>query len=99
MWICAACGTEAQRPEICSGCGSNMKPFEQADKPKEERYRFCLVMYPSGKTKATEFVGPFPSVMSADQWWDTHRSGKEGYGYADYEVVLMEAPDNDAPDC
>lgn len=93
MWICARCGTEAQRPETCSGCGSSMKPFGVEETPKEVRYHFVLAMYPAGKTRAIEFVGPFPDVMSADQWWDTHRSGKEGYGYNDYEVVLMEAPD------
>jgi len=69
-----------------------MKPFDQP--PKEERYKFVLAMYPSGRTLPTEFVDPFPSVMSADQWWDQHRAGKEGYGYKDYEVVLMEAPDD-----
>lgn len=91
MWICAKCGTQAQIPDICSGCGSIMRPFDQPK--KEDRYKFVLAMYPAGKTRAVEFVGPFPNVMQADQWWEQHRLGKEGYDYNDYEVVLMEAPD------
>lgn len=89
MWICARCGTEAQRPEICSGCGSNMKPFEQADKPKEERYKFVLVVY--SKPNVADVIGPFPSVMAGDMW------ASENLTHNDYEVMLMEAPDNGAP--
>lgn len=89
MWICARCGTEAQKPEVCSGCGSSMKPFDPP--PKEERFQFCLLTYPPGKTKATEFIGPFPSVMAADQWWEQHMA-PHGYHFNDYEVLLMENP-------
>jgi hypothetical protein len=82
MWICAACGTEAQKPETCSGCGSPMKPFDQP--PKEERYQFVLIVHRSGDGDS-EAYGPFPSVMSADQWADS-------LDHRDYEVVLMENP-------
>ena len=93
MWICAKCGTEAQQPETCSGCGSSMKPFGQP--PKEERYKFVLIAH-FGKLKASiDCYGPFDSVLAADQWWDNHAASRVEYGWKDYEVVLMEAPNNE----
>ena len=83
MWICAKCGTEAQQPEICSGCGSNMKPFGEADKPKEERYKFVLI-----DLKDPAAYGPFPSVISADMWAEKH------INHNDTRVVLMENPND-----
>lgn len=94
MWICARCGTEAQRPEICSACGSAMKPFDQPATPKEDRYQFVLIAF---LTKGgTEAIGPFPNVTAADQWWDANAAGRGRYGYKDYEVSLMEAPSDDS---
>ncbi len=81
MWICAKCGTEAQQPEICSGCGSNMKPFNEP--PKEERYRFVLI-----DLKDIAAYGPFPSVIAADMWAET------AINHNDTRVVLMENPDD-----
>ncbi len=80
MWICAKCGTEAQQPEICSGCGSFMKP--PGSPPKEERYRFVLI-----DLKDPAAYGPFPSVIAADMWADGHIT------HNDTRVVLMENPD------
>jgi hypothetical protein len=89
MWICARCGTEAQRPETCSGCGSAMKPFDQP--PKEDRYQFVMLAYTKDKT--IDVIGPFPDVMTADQWWEAHQFEARFTGnYRDYEVVLMENP-------
>jgi hypothetical protein len=81
MWICARCGTEAQQPEICSGCGSNMKPFDQPS--KEERFRFVLI-----DLKDPAAYGPFPSVISADMWAEKH------VNHNDTRVVLMENPND-----
>lgn len=88
MWICAACGTEAQQPDMCSGCGSLMRPF-----PKEVKYQFVLIAYLL--KGGTECIGPFESVTLADQWWDANAPKRVDYGWKDYEVVLMEAPDNE----
>lgn len=82
MWICAACGTEAQVPDMCSGCGSLMKPFGE---PKEVKYQFVLIVHRHRDDDSAAY-GPFPSVMSADQWADGNLD------HHDYEVVLMEAP-------
>ena len=90
MWICARCGTEAQQPEICSGCGSTMKPFGQP--PKEDRFKFVLVAHLS--KGGIDLIGPFPNVMAADMWWDAKSPARAEYGWKDYEVVLMEAPEN-----
>lgn len=83
MWICAKCGTQAQQPDMCSGCGSLMRPFTQ---PKEERYRFVLIVHRHRDNDSGAY-GPFPSVISADMWADGHLD------HHDYEVVLMENPD------
>lgn len=79
MWICARCGTEAQRPEVCSGCGSQMRPFEQP--PRIERYQFVLI-----DKRSIAAYGPFPNVMAGDSWAESHLD------HHDYEVVLMESP-------
>ena len=92
MWICAKCGTEAQKPETCSGCGSAMKPFDQP--PKEDRYNFVLITSFVMRTKKDHVMpikgfdvyGPFPNVMAADAWADATLK------HTDYEVVLMEDP-------
>lgn len=86
MWICAKCGTQAQQVDICSGCGSAMKPFGQADSPKEERYKFVLI-----DLKSPAAYGPFPSVIAADMWADAA-------GITQSNVLLMEAPDDGTPD-
>lgn len=86
MWICARCGTEAQRPEICSGCGSSMKPFDSP--PKEERFKFVLIAYKGYVEDGFDVFGPFPSVMAADAWAEAHLEKRDNH-----EVVLMEAPD------
>jgi hypothetical protein len=70
-----------------------MRPFNQP--PKEDRYQFVLLAYLLNGGIAA--FGPFPNVSAADQWWDAN-AAKEDYcspnlGYKDYEVVLMEAPD------
>ena len=83
MWICATCGTEAQQPEMCSGCGATMKPFNQ---PKEERYRFVVI-----DLKDPAAYGPFPAIINADMWAEGH------INHNDWRVVLMEAPDDGAP--
>jgi hypothetical protein len=82
MWICASCGTQAQRPEVCSGCGSKMRPFEEP--PRIERYQFMLI---ANRTK-DDFgaYGAFPSVMAAENWAAAHLN------HHDYDVVLMESP-------
>lgn len=85
MWICAACGTEAQQPDMCSGCGSLMRPFNE---PKEVKYQFVLIVH-RHRDDDSAVYGPFPSVMSADQWADGNLD------HHDYEVVLMEAPNGD----
>ena len=85
MWICAKCGTQAQKPELCSGCGSQMRPFDQP--PKEERYKFVLIVHRSGDGDSGAY-GPFPSVTAADLWAD------KTFNHHDYEVVLMENPDD-----
>lgn len=92
MWICARCGTEAQRPETCSGCGSPMKPFDQP--PKEDRYQFVLYTKHQGRAAPSGFYGPFPSVTAADQWWEANCEGNPDYSHHDYEVVLMENPND-----
>lgn len=88
MWICAACGTQAQVPDMCSGCGSMMKPFGE---PKEVNYQFVLIC---PLDKGFECIGPFESVLAADMWWDEHRS--HDAKAINYEVVLMEVPDDEA---
>lgn len=90
MWICASCGTQAQQPDVCSGCGTVMRPFNQ---PQEKRYMFVIVGHrtPEG---CMAVYGPFESVTQADQWWDKHMSEVQGYTHGDYEVVLMENPND-----
>jgi hypothetical protein len=68
-----------------------MKPFGHP--PKEDHYKFVVIGHrtPEGVTGA---YGPFPSVFAADQWWDEHMSEVQGYTSGDYEVVLMEAPED-----
>ena len=83
MWICARCGTQAQRPEICSGCGSGMLPFEAP--PRSERFQFVLIVHRSDDEDSGAY-GTFPNVMAADTWAESHLD------HHDYEVVLMESP-------
>ena len=95
MWICAGCGTEAQQPDMCSGCGSRMKPF--GEPPKEDRYQFVLIAYPLDYPKlgtSLGVFGPFASVLAADLWWETFTASRTDYGWKDYEVVLMENPND-----
>lgn len=90
MWICATCGTEAREPEVCSGCGSRMKPFNEP--PKEKRYHFVLVLQSNDKDGLFAY-GTFPNVMAADMWWDQHMREDRFDGLHKHEVVMMEAPD------
>lgn len=90
MWICAKCGTQAQVPDMCSGCGSMMRPFDEP--VKEVKYQFVLIAYLL--KGGIDCHGPFDSVMAADQWWDNHAAKRVEYGWKDYEVVLMEAPND-----
>lgn len=92
MWICARCGTQAQVPDMCSGCGSMMRPF---DAPvKEVKYQFVLIAFRNLEPKGIDCYGPFPNVMAADDWWDANAASRAEYGWKDYEVVLMEAPND-----
>jgi hypothetical protein len=87
MWICARCGTEAQQPEMCSGCGSIMRPL--GEPPKEDRYKFVLIeRHMHDGDLLSNVYGPFPSVIAADMWADATLK------HHDYEVVLMEAPED-----
>lgn len=86
MWICAKCGTEAQRIDVCSSCGSLMKPFEEAlAPPPPKKYDFVLVVQLEDKTMAA--FGPFESVTAADMWQDAH------YKRVTSQVMLMTHPD------
>ena len=86
MWICARCGTEAQRIEICSNCGSTMKPLQSVlDPPPPKKYQFMLVIHLEDKTMAA--FGPFESVMAADTWQDEH------FKRVTSQVMLMTHPD------
>lgn len=87
MWICAKCGTQAQEPEICSGCGSPM-----IWPKKEAKYQYVVIAYLL--KGGTECIGPFETVTLADQWWDANATKRVDYGWKDYEVVLMEAPED-----
>lgn len=69
-----------------------MQPFNQS---KEVRFQFVLIAFRHVEPKGTDCYGPFPSVSAADQWWDGHAAMRAEYGWKDYEVVLMEAPDHD----
>lgn len=91
MWICARCGTEARQPEICSGCGSRMRPFpEQAGNPRP-LVSFVLLIT-NHKDQTTEAVGPFNSVLECDQWWAQHASEERFTNCVALEPMLMEAP-------
>ena len=79
MWICARCGTEAQQAEMCSGCGSIMRPFPEP--PPLERYRYVLI-----DKRDFACYGPFLKVIDADSWAEAHLK------HQDCEVVLMEFP-------
>jgi hypothetical protein len=89
MWICASCGTEAHKPEVCSGCGSRMRPF---DKPDRSATMFLLTLGWDEEAGYEQFIGPFPSVTEADQWWDQNRSDERFHRVRYHEVTLLEVP-------
>ena len=88
MWICASCGTQAQQPDMCSGCGTVMRPFNQ---PQDKRYMFVLIAYKGYVEDGFDVFGPFPSVMAADAWAEAHLEKRDNH-----EVVLMENPNDRA---
>lgn len=90
MWICARCGTQAQKIEVCSGCGCLMTLPNQ--RPKEDKFQFVLIAYLL--RGGVETFGPFASVSEADQWWDKTAADQPKFGWKDYEVVLMENPND-----
>lgn len=88
MWICAKCGTEAQQPEICSGCGSSMKPFDS-----QPAFAFVLLLHERSYDETPDFIlGPFPTVMEADQWWEAHCRDERFSKVRFHAATLVERP-------
>lgn len=86
MWICARCGTQAQQIELCSGCGTAMRPLTATPiEPTPPKYQFMLVIHLPDKTLAA--FGPFESVMAADMWQDQH------FKRVTSQVIMMTHPD------
>ena len=68
-----------------------MLPFDQPARP------FALYMLAMGRYDEQgyeQFIGPFPTVMEADQWWDQHRK-EERFSHIHYhEVIILENPND-----
>jgi hypothetical protein len=88
MWICAKCGTQAQKIEVCSGCACPMTPLV-APKPA---HSFALYAYKDDGSKEEFCFGPFPSVLEADQWWAQHRREDRFHHVLFTETRIMETP-------
>lgn len=69
-----------------------MKPF--GEPPNPPKYQFVMLAYT--KERTLDVIGPFESVTRADQWWEAHQFEERfANNYRDYEVILMEVPDDD----
>jgi hypothetical protein len=94
MWICASCGTEAQQIEVCSGCGSLMRLGTQALTPARPAVSFVLLLSESDvEAPDPDFIiGPFSTVLEADQWYDQHKEDERFATVKSKIIQVMEAP-------
>ena len=87
MWICAKCGTQAQKPEICSGCGSKMLwPKTTA------KVQFALLMR-TNDLDHIEAFGPFNTAPEAEAWWRERMRSVRFNGMHKHDIVVMESVD------
>lgn len=88
MFYCKVCGTEAEVPELCSGCGGLMTATAG-------KHLYAIeVMDTTARTSEPviyERRGPFASVTEADSWWHRHADLPRYIGCEAYTVVI-EAP-------
>lgn len=87
-FFCKVCGTEAQEPTLCSGCGGLMTALTG-------KHLYAIEIMDMA-TRTSEPViyerrGPFESVLQADSWWHRHSELPKYTGCEAYTVIL-EAP-------
>ncbi len=87
-WFCATCNTQAPRPELCSGCGTPMRVLDHA----LPNVQFMLCLGDQNGMWYYEYIGPFDSVLAADQWWMDHQHKEEFHMYSAYEVTPLRKP-------
>jgi hypothetical protein len=85
-FFCKVCGTEAQEPTLCSGCGGLMTALTG-------KHTYAVEIMDMA-TRTNEPViyerrGPFNSVLEADSWWHRHSELPRYIGCEAYTVILQ----------